>query len=254
MDSSNVSEDGASERVRFDNTIYYAIDKESIDKVFYEEILYISKLPLTEYFVFRFQDIISADKASMISDRSFKICGDDMDSASLSSNHKRSTFANRLPPLLPQQHRNVSLDSQTNNIPEVDDQMAEHTINMTALKDCSAIEGSNSIEQQPLPPQNKSSLNIHSPLLVPTESNEPSKQTISNSADATSSQPTKNLSKAAVLRQLFFSQINVGSNTSNDTPSTAQNKQQSSTPNDVVPITVSTKLSGSRPNFEPRNH
>lgn len=38
MDSSNVSEDGASERVRFDNTIYYAIDKESIDKVSRKEI------------------------------------------------------------------------------------------------------------------------------------------------------------------------------------------------------------------------
>lgn len=34
MDSSNVSEDGASERVRFDNTIYYSVNsKDSIEKV-----------------------------------------------------------------------------------------------------------------------------------------------------------------------------------------------------------------------------
>lgn len=33
MDSSNVSEDGASERVRFDNTIYFAMDKEPMEKV-----------------------------------------------------------------------------------------------------------------------------------------------------------------------------------------------------------------------------
>lgn len=33
MDSSNASEDGASERVRFDNTIYFAMDKEPMEKV-----------------------------------------------------------------------------------------------------------------------------------------------------------------------------------------------------------------------------
>lgn len=34
MDSSNVSEDGASERVRFDNTIYHSVNsKDSIEKV-----------------------------------------------------------------------------------------------------------------------------------------------------------------------------------------------------------------------------
>lgn len=35
MDSSNVSEDGVSERVRFDNTVFYVLDntKEFLDRV-----------------------------------------------------------------------------------------------------------------------------------------------------------------------------------------------------------------------------
>lgn len=150
----------------------------------------------------------------MNSDRSFKICSDDIDSASLSSNHKRTAFANRLPPLLSQQHRNVSLDSQSNNIPEVDDQFAsnenavsgEHSVDMTAFKDCSS-------EQQS--PPNKSSLNVHSPLLAPATCNESAKSTTANNIDAPNFQPSKNMSKAAVLRHLFFSQINPSaSNTS----------------------------------------
>lgn len=57
MDSSNVSEDGASERVRFDNTVYYSIN----NKVAIEKVCFCQTLPLNQtksqclislYFVF----------------------------------------------------------------------------------------------------------------------------------------------------------------------------------------------------------
>uniref|UniRef100_U5EF97 RBR-type E3 ubiquitin transferase n=1 Tax=Corethrella appendiculata TaxID=1370023 RepID=U5EF97_9DIPT len=112
MDSNNFSEDGTSERVRFDNTVCYVIDgkKESCD------IWYTGPLD---------QDT-GADKTSLSSGRSFRSSErssrEDMDanSVSSSSHNKRINFGQRIPKLNSSQHRNLSIDSNTGsyNIPE----------------------------------------------------------------------------------------------------------------------------------------
>ncbi|XP_050086243.1 E3 ubiquitin-protein ligase RNF19A-like isoform X3 [Anopheles aquasalis] len=109
-DSSAFSEDGTSERVRFDNTVCYVIDgkKDSCD------IWYTVSLD---------QDT-AADKASLGSGRSFRSSErsfrDDFDSTSVSSAHKRINFGKLIPKLGSGQHRNLSVDSATGsyNIPE----------------------------------------------------------------------------------------------------------------------------------------
>lgn len=109
-ESSAFSEDGTSERVRFDNTVCYVIDgkKDSCD-IWYT-------VPLD-------QDT-AADKASLGSGRSFRSSErsfrDDFDSTSVSSAHKRINFGKLIPKLSSGQHRNLSVDSATGsyNIPE----------------------------------------------------------------------------------------------------------------------------------------
>ncbi|XP_053679877.1 E3 ubiquitin-protein ligase RNF19A-like [Anopheles nili] len=109
-ESSAFSEDGASERVRFDNTVCYVIDskKDSCD--------FLYTMPLD-------QDT-AADKASLGSGRSFRSSErsfrDDFDSTSVSSAHKRINFGKLIPKLSSSQHRNLSVDSATGsyNIPE----------------------------------------------------------------------------------------------------------------------------------------
>uniref|UniRef100_A0AAG5CRA4 RBR-type E3 ubiquitin transferase n=1 Tax=Anopheles atroparvus TaxID=41427 RepID=A0AAG5CRA4_ANOAO len=109
-ESSAFSEDGTSERVRFDNTVCYVIDgkKDSCD-IWYT-------VPLD-------QDT-AADKASLGSGRSFRSSErsfrDDFDSTSVSSAHKRINFGKLIPKLSSAQHRNLSVDSATGsyNIPE----------------------------------------------------------------------------------------------------------------------------------------
>lgn len=135
----------------------------------------------------------------MSSDRSFKVSGDDIDSASLSSYHKR----NRMP------HRNISLDSS--HLSKIDD---------TPSYFCKGSNGDltevNASNRQLSIPQNKSSLNVNmsTPATVSSDQldlNNPSAGPSSHDAE-TSKCPSKNMSKAAVLRQLFFSQINPNAN------------------------------------------
>lgn len=108
-------EDGASERVRFDNTICYVYDCKRDP-----EMLYTTQLD---------QDSSAAEKASLGSGRSFRSSErsfrDDNDSTSLSSlSHKRISLVHqRLPTKLNNSlHRNLSTDSCNNdcstNIPE----------------------------------------------------------------------------------------------------------------------------------------
>nr|XP_040230445.2 E3 ubiquitin-protein ligase RNF19A-like isoform X1 [Anopheles coluzzii] len=109
-ESSAFSEDGASERVRFDNTVSFVIDskKDSCD--------FLYSIPSD-------QDT-AADKASLGSGRSFRSSErsfrDDFDSTSVSSAHKRINFGKLIPKLNSSQHRNLSVDSATGsyNIPE----------------------------------------------------------------------------------------------------------------------------------------
>ncbi|XP_055692544.1 E3 ubiquitin-protein ligase RNF19B-like [Lutzomyia longipalpis] len=108
IDSANVSEDGISERVRFDSTICYVIDGKKESDAWYT-------VPLD-------QDL-GADKLSVDSGRSMRSSErsfrDELDSSSLSSGHKRMTFSQRK--LTNSQHRNLSVDSNTgsnNYIPE----------------------------------------------------------------------------------------------------------------------------------------
>uniref|UniRef100_A0A182MC76 RBR-type E3 ubiquitin transferase n=1 Tax=Anopheles culicifacies TaxID=139723 RepID=A0A182MC76_9DIPT len=109
-ESNAFSEDGASERVRFDNTVSFVIDskKDSCD--------FLYSIPSD-------QDT-AADKASLGSGRSFRSSErsfrDDFDSTSVSSAHKRINFGKLIPKLSSSQHRNLSVDSTTGsyNIPE----------------------------------------------------------------------------------------------------------------------------------------
>lgn len=147
----------------------------------------------------------SADKASVGSERSFKGFGEDADNTSLSSIHKRATFSARLP----LQHRNISLDSGasiSNNIPEVDDQLQsnenisitnEIAANTIGTKDCNAT-----IITEKLPILTKSALNLMPATSKPSETVTAGTDIVSDSTTFNS----KNMSKAAVLRHLFFSQ------------------------------------------------
>lgn len=162
----------------------------------------------------------NADKASVGSERSYRTHGDDADTSSLSSVHKRSTFASRLPILNSNSHRhNISLDSGTsvsNNIPEVDDQLLSdenlsiEDINVnTATKDCTII-----VANQSSTPhiKTKSALDVIDDTEYSANKSNESAAAASghNTKESTNS---KNLSKAAMLRQLFFSQINQNNNT-----------------------------------------
>lgn len=148
---------------------------------------------------------------------------EEADTSSLSSVHKRSTFASRLPFLSSNTHRhNLSMDSGTsvsNNIPEVDDQLLSDEIlsiedfNVTtATKDCTII-AANKLSTNHA--KTKSALDViddtEHPATISCES---------ASGHATiESTNSKKLSKAAMLRQLFFSQINQNNNSAtSDSP------------------------------------
>lgn len=145
------------------------------------------------------------DKASVDSERSNRTHNEDADTS-----HKRLTFVSRLPILNSNPHRhNISLDSGTsvsNNIPEVDDQLLSdenlsiEDINVTtATKDCTIIVANHT--------KTKSALDA---MDGTTESTHATKE---------SANP-KNISKAAMLRQLFFSQINQINNATSDSQNT----------------------------------
>lgn len=168
----------------------------------------------------------NADKASEGSERSSRTHSEEADTSSLSSIHKRSTFTSRLPILNSNPHRhNISLDSATNvsnNIPEVDDQLfsdensSNEDINVyatIATKDCNT-NVANQLSTSHT--KTKSALDI----IEDTEysASKANESTASAASDHTTKESTnsKNVSKAAMLRQLFFSQINENNNITGD--------------------------------------
>ncbi|XP_031619580.1 E3 ubiquitin-protein ligase RNF19B-like [Contarinia nasturtii] len=163
--SSN-SEDGVSERVRFDNIVYYSMD-ESIELESGNE-----------------------DKASVSSERFW---GDDV------TYSKRNRLSE-----LSQQNRNTGTVA---NPPETD----QLIVGDDSTKD-STIEDSSQLKPAPSP--SKLSLNQSTALADASQQ--------ATASDASNSQ-MKSMSKAAVLRHLFFSQISSNSNAANATtaPATA---------------------------------
>lgn len=163
----------------------------------------------------------NADKASVGSERSYRMHSEDADTSSLSSVHKRSTFAGRLPTLNSNSHRhNISLDSGTsvsNNIPEVDDQLLSdenvsiEDINVTNVtKDCTIVVANKLATHHT---KTKSTLDvIDDTVHSAAKSNESAAATASGHTTNESTNVSKNVSKAAMLRQLFFSQINQNTN------------------------------------------
>lgn len=209
LDSSNVSEDGVSERVRFDNTVCYVIDgKRDCSDVWYTA-------PLD-------QDS-AADKSSVGSSRSFRSSErsfrDEIDSSS-SSGTKRLAFAQRMPKLSTTTHRTLSLDSNTgsNYIPEnvsLEQQAEEEDKeeeNDQKLNHPATGPSSSSLAAD-TQPQGKAggdsssvSTNGH-PLQLDSP---PIKPTANNRSDPP--KPEKNPSKSSILRNLFFSQGDSHSN------------------------------------------
>lgn len=195
LDSSNVSEDGVSERVRFDNTVCYVIDgKKDCSDVWYTA-------PLD-------QDS-AADKASVGSSRSFRSSErsfrDEMDSNS-SCGAKRLAFGQRMPKLNASTHRTLSLDSNSgsNNIPEnvsLEQQAEEEDKENVNMKSCStSLVVGDSVGNK--------NTSFSSSIIFKHES--PIKD------------PEKNPSKAAILRNLFFALSDSASSAGNNSENTCK--------------------------------
>ncbi|XP_021693518.1 E3 ubiquitin-protein ligase RNF19B isoform X1 [Aedes aegypti] len=229
----SASEDGASERVRFDNTVCYVIDGGSMgsgaNKKEYCDIWY--TVPLD-------QDT-AADKASLGSSRSFRSSErsfrDDFDSTSLSSSHntgnittsgshhshggaigtnpsggsgtslasstkhpRMNTFGQRIPKLgsAALQHRTLSIDSNTGsyNIPE----------NVSLEQE---LEEQDQQEQQSLSSLTQSPKVTVSPVTTTTDKSTSPSRTMAD-------EPPK--SRTHILRNLFFAQTGSGTTGSRD--------------------------------------
>lgn len=146
----------------------------------------------------------NADKASTSSDRSCRTHSEDADTSSLSSIHKRSIFANRLPFLSTAQHRNQSLESgtsMTNNIPEVDDQhLADENLSIIIIGT-----SSNDIKD----------CDLHEYQVKPMVITKSSLDVTTTSTGSSDTINLNNKSKIAALRQNFFSQNDQTNTTSN---------------------------------------
>lgn len=152
---------------------------------------------------------------------------EEADTSSLSSVHKRSTFASRLPFLNSSTHRhNLSMDSGTsvsNNIPEVDDQLLSDEIlsiedfNVTtATKDCTIIVANKLSTNHT---KTKSALDVIDDTEHSATISCESASAMASDHATKESTNSKKISKAAMLRQLFFSQINQNNNSAtNDSP------------------------------------
>lgn len=127
----------------------------------------------------------------MSSERSFKLCGDDVESSTASSYSKR----NRLSQLNEQPNRNASPGSSANP-PETDQLMLDDSTKETSDDSCLKAQSS---------PPSKLSLNLNQSTTQSGTSSQPSTSDTSNTQ-------LKNMSKAAVLRHLFFSQISSNAN------------------------------------------
>lgn len=125
----------------------------------------------------------------MSSDRSYKLCGDDGDNDDVTSYSKR----NRLLQMTSQQNRNTCSGSSANP-PETD-----NLILGDSTKDVTIEDGS--LKTPQVQASSKLSLNLNQPIAHTDSSNQASTSDSSNTQ-------LKNMSKAAVLRHLFFSEIN----------------------------------------------
>lgn len=149
------------------------------------------------------QDASNADKTSVSSERSFKLCGGDDgggESTAVTSYSKRNR--------LTQQNRNAGTVAH----PPETDQLIVGTD--TNTKDASADE---SVAKAPQPPS-KLLLNLNQSVDATNQA----------STSDTSNSQLKNMSKAAVLRHLFFSQISSNSNAATaetTTPNVASSKE-----------------------------
>lgn len=132
------------------------------------------------------------------------MCGDDVDTATATSYSKR----NRLSQLNSQQNQGTCAGSSTN--PPETDQLILGDSTKDVKNDDSVV------NVQPIQP-NKSSLNTNQPIVCDTTSQ-------ANTSDTTNTQ-MKNMSKAAVLRHLFFSQISSNGNTAEPTSNLASSKE-----------------------------
>lgn len=130
----------------------------------------------------------------MSSERSFKLCGDDVESSTATSYSKR----NRLSQLNAQPNRNVCTGSSANP-PETDQLMLDDSTKDTSDDSCLKAQSS------PPPPPTKLSLNLNQSTTQSGSTSQPSTSDTSNTQ-------LKNMSKAAVLRHLFFSQISSNAN------------------------------------------
>ncbi|KAL5283736.1 RNF19B family protein [Megaselia abdita] len=177
-DSANASEDGTSERVRFDTTVSYVDGKK--DQL-YDQFLYFGPSAGGDH-------DSTADKASMGSCRSFRgserSFGESVSNApsgdqGSSITGKRLAFSSRHGKLNSSSHRTLSLDSNngSNNIPE-------------------------HVEEE----EDVANANTSISINVPSNNNDSSSRRSPSSGSSTTSSPEKISSRTSILRNLFFSQ------------------------------------------------
>lgn len=144
----------------------------------------------------------------------------------MSSNHKRMAFSQHMPSLIASQHRKISLDSANCPFPEeaspsssfdsqlhefssCDKKQIDPTQSIAAAKVASFSESWTSNKPLKEQPATKVTLNLVPGIEEPKSilaSAPVSPSTDSNSSIISGTSTTKNMSKAAMLRHLFFSQ------------------------------------------------
>lgn len=192
--------------------------------------------------IFSLQEFI-ADKTSVGSGRSYRSYGDDLDSTSLSSHHKRINFSQHMPSLIASQHRKISLDSGNGPFPEeaspsssfdsqihdfgCDKKMFERETTLSTTSTM-GVSDSNSIGAGTSSPKqlikelqfSKVTLNLSPGASVDAESMaSTATNSVQISAEAincgdgeAACSNAKNMSKAAMLRHLFFAQNSSANN------------------------------------------
>lgn len=140
----------------------------------------------------------------MGSDRSFKTCGDDTEQSVSTSFSKR----NRLSQLPTPPNRNACSSSSINQ-PETD-----QLILGDSTKEATSDDSSPKTQSQP---PSKLSLNLNQSAANAGATSQPSTSDTSNTQ-------LKNMSKAAVLRHLFFSQISSNANAT-EAPNLASSRE-----------------------------
>lgn len=222
---------------------------------FYVTKLYLFSLPS--------KDTNSVDKASVGSERSFRLYCDDADTTSLSSIQKRSTFTQRMPTL-----------NSSNNIAEVAEKELlnisdDSTNNIVSTSITSSSSSSSSAAAAATAPIITATTGLST--AVPTSKSALNSVPVVSEVSSTSSQPNPNetmpagsnivsdtnlnsrtMSKAAVLRYLFFAQSNNGNtntNNINNNVTMGTNLPSVSTSN-TVPTNCNPNIGGSKTNLD----